>query len=553
MGFTEEFSLTGGKSYNELSSEARALIRTEKQLDSLPGVLRQELRRHAESVTAGQTNSAEMITRATEHFAETMAERVRDSMARNTDAVVELDQHMCEYLGWGFSKTHWLLERQTRIGKDILNALLNTLDGQSKQYLQQGIQCFEAEENGLAKERFEKALDSNRTNFFAYQYLGFIAVSAPAPAEAIKNFELAYKFASNDYYRARALKHLARCHWVQRNLDAALECIKTAVNLQPESARLHYDHSLILAAVGKSCQSEAVHALRRAITLDPNYWVIAAVEDGFASIRAAVEQLLNDMMAEAEAKARKVLSVFREMLTKATNLGCGAAIAEFEVCYQKQTNHLQQATFLEILAVPDQVRKCMSECRDVVSKFIQAQINYKASQLDSVRSKKSGERAPALRRLDDLKSKVWSLERGQASMELWKYGKGGCFIILLVYLGIVFMLVYVIAWIDTKLLGISDPVSQERYAKSDRLWHIVVASYAISLPLAAFAPQIMNVFRKCVKYKVPIGRLKRQICKREREASEQADEIDRDFAPGLETIQSERRAIEEKLRLWLKN
>ena len=56
------------------------------------------------------------------------------------------------------------------------------------------MKCYETSENEFARERFNRALDANRTNYFAYQYLGFIAVNADDSKEAIKNFDQARKF-----------------------------------------------------------------------------------------------------------------------------------------------------------------------------------------------------------------------------------------------------------------------------------------------------------------------------------------------------------------------
>ncbi len=104
-----------------------------------------------------------------------------------------------------------------------MQILLNALDNTSRQYWEQGVKCYETAEYGLAKERFNRALDANRTNYFAYQYLGFIAVQAEESEEALKSFGLARKFAESGYHRALALSHLARTYNAVGNLPQAVE------------------------------------------------------------------------------------------------------------------------------------------------------------------------------------------------------------------------------------------------------------------------------------------------------------------------------------------
>lgn len=355
MGFTEEFFLTA-KSYGGLSTEARSLIRSEKHLEAIPSLLQRSLTQQARSISESQARSAEsqtrwaeMVTREFGRATEVVAERVQECMARSTDAVAEMTQQLCEYLGWGFSEIHWLLERQTKIGKQVLDALLNSLDGQSKQYWQQGVRCYEVGEYGLAKERFQKALESNRTNFFAYQYLAFIGVLTGDPREALRNFELAGKFAENDYYRVAALSRLARCHWAQGSMDSAVQYMRTATELQPESARLHFDYAVLLAAAASKWHGAAPYALRQAITLDPTYWSLGAVEVGLEPIRSKVNALLEEMVSEARTKAKEALSGFAELIPKARATAPEYVVREFETSHRNLDSMVATAGFTELL------------------------------------------------------------------------------------------------------------------------------------------------------------------------------------------------------------
>lgn len=126
----------------------------------------------------------------------------------------------------------------------ILQVLLTSLDNTSRQYYDQGVKCYETSENEFAKERFNRALDANRTNYFAYQYLGFIAVNADDSKEAIKNFDLAKKFAENNYYRALAHSHIARSLNAIGDVSKASENADAAAHAAPDHARFWYESAV---------------------------------------------------------------------------------------------------------------------------------------------------------------------------------------------------------------------------------------------------------------------------------------------------------------------
>ena len=175
----------------------------------------------------------------------------------------------------------------------------------SRQYWEQGVRCYETSEYDIAQERFNRALDANRTNYFAYQYLGFIAVHEEKSSEALKNFELARKFAESGYHRALALSHLARGHHAAGDLPHALRSAIAATEAAPDHAKFWYE--CVVFHVRGSNAEDAIQCLRRAISRDWTYWSISISDSNLDPIRQRVEQLLEQMREEQRLIARQTL------------------------------------------------------------------------------------------------------------------------------------------------------------------------------------------------------------------------------------------------------
>ena len=114
-----------------------------------------------------------------------------------------------------------------------------------------GVSAFGKKDEAALKERFNRALDANRTNYFEYQYLGFIAVNADDSQSALKNFELAKKFADSDYYRALAHSHLARSLSAIGDVPKASENAAAAVQAAPDQGRFWYESAVYYVRLSK--------------------------------------------------------------------------------------------------------------------------------------------------------------------------------------------------------------------------------------------------------------------------------------------------------------
>ena len=212
MGFRDDF--TSGYLLTPVGPQQRTFAQwsLESTVDSGLRANQKQLRAMGEHLSSAfqdgisrlehsQMQSAKLLQRELQY----QADHIVDAIGQGSADVVAAVQEACGYLGGQLCEIRWAIERQTQVSQQILQVLLNALDNASRQYWEQGVKCYETSEYDIARERFSRALDANRTNYFAYQYLGFIAVHEERSEEALRNFELAKKFADSGYHRALAI------------------------------------------------------------------------------------------------------------------------------------------------------------------------------------------------------------------------------------------------------------------------------------------------------------------------------------------------------------
>ena len=283
---------------NTVDSGLRA---NQKQVQALRENLTSVFQAGISRLEQSQMQSAKLLQRELQY----QADNIVDAIDRGSADVVSAVQKACDYLGGQLCEVRWAIERQSQISQQILQVLLNALDNTSRQYWEQGVKCYETSEYDIARERFNRALDANRTNYFAYQYLGFIAVHEEKSPEALKNFELARKFADSGYHRALALSHLARCHHATGDLPRAVQSAIAATEAAPDHAKFWYECAVL--HVRGSNAEEAIQCLRRAISGDWTYWSISISDANLDPIRQRVERLLEQMREEQRLIARRTL------------------------------------------------------------------------------------------------------------------------------------------------------------------------------------------------------------------------------------------------------
>jgi tetratricopeptide (TPR) repeat protein len=292
---------------------------------------------HATASAALQGEFSYQIDRLSRQIAQSSRDNVEAQ-----EQIVHAIQQMSDYLGAGLSEVRWAVERHTSISEEQLRVLLDSLGNESRQDFLQGVKCYDVKEDGIAKECFTDALRKNKTNFFAYQYLGFIAVHEDNENEAIRNFDLARKFAEvneNNYHHALALSHLARSHHATDELEKAADLSKQATERYPQLAKFWYELGGYSARLGRD--EEAVKALKEAIEHDWTFFTIVVGDHDYDAIRPDVNRLLDSLREQERVKTRDSLDNLRRAISTAQK--CGAdheieswkqSLNELETMYQ---------------------------------------------------------------------------------------------------------------------------------------------------------------------------------------------------------------------------
>jgi tetratricopeptide (TPR) repeat protein len=214
------------------------------------------------------------------------------------------------YLGARVAEVRWAVEKNTQISQNILDSLWKTHSIESRQYFEEGVQCYETGERELARECFDMAAKACRTNGFAYQYLGFLAVHNGDQDQAIRNFELAAKFLTSDHHKASAHYYLCRAWHAAGDQKASLEHIQAAVGLAPDDLPYHFE--LVHAQIRAGLTQDALQNLRELISRDIRYWTAAMIDRSLDPIRNEIELLLEQMREETKKAASRILDHFAE-------------------------------------------------------------------------------------------------------------------------------------------------------------------------------------------------------------------------------------------------
>jgi tetratricopeptide (TPR) repeat protein len=314
--------------------------------------LRSELAYQAEQMRGKVADSSKEIVGAVEHGSQDIVAAVQSS----SEEIVVAIQQMTDYLGIGLSEIRWAVERQTQVSKNVLALLLSSLTNESRQYWEQGVACYEAREPELARERFERSLEANRTNSFVYEYLGFIAVEAGDATSALRNFELAQKFAQTKHARALALSHRAQVCAAIGDLGNAVRFSKDAIGAEPEMAKSWYEHAIYSAEAGQV--PEAIAAIRHAIELDWNYWGVTIAQPKLDLIRGEVNQALDELRMREGERAVEMVRQFRREIDEHPQL-CGTGDLQNLLELEAELGRNVQNNLHVSRAIQSKCRQCM--------------------------------------------------------------------------------------------------------------------------------------------------------------------------------------------------
>lgn len=399
---------------NTLDSGLKA---NQKQLQTLRENIASTFQAGISRLEQSQMQSAKLLQRELQF----QADNIIDAIDRGSADVVGAVQKACDYLGGELCEIRWALERQSQISQQILQVLLNALDNTSRQYWEQGVKCYETSEYDIARERFNRALDANRTNYFAYQYLGFIAVHEEKSPDALHNFELARKFADSGYHRALAMSHLARSHYATGDLSHALLSAVAATEAAPDHAKFWYECA-VFHVRGKNAE-EAIQCLRRAITGDWTYWSISISDANFEPIRQHVERLLERIREEQRVVARRRLDHFATAIKTLREMQITTEIAEWDKRFEQCETSYRTGT---VFAYRDLVEPALDgekHALEAAIKVLDQRISANRSALSKAQSDQAQEVSRASSHITHVENEAQQKERSSVS-------SGGCLIAL---------------------------------------------------------------------------------------------------------------------------
>jgi len=129
----------------------------------------------------------------------------------------------------------------------------------------EGVAKLDANDLGLALQRFDEALALEPKGVEAHYYLGVTHARAHRDTLAEKNFQRAIAL---DRSFLAAHFDLGVLYFRIRADEKALAAFERVEHIDPERARVHYYQGMILRRMGREAEGEA--KLRRAVALDPN-------------------------------------------------------------------------------------------------------------------------------------------------------------------------------------------------------------------------------------------------------------------------------------------
>jgi tetratricopeptide (TPR) repeat protein len=530
MGFRDEFLFTG-KTYAQWSLEhttATGLRANEERLRVLQKTVKSTFERGIDRVAQSQMAASAALQAELAYQADRIGQQILQgssdvvaAIERGSADIVTAIQQMGDYLGSGLCEIRWAVERHTRVSEEILRVLLNSLDNESRQYFEQGVKCYETSEYEFAGERFNKALEANRTNYFAYQYLGFIAVEKDKPSEAIRNFDLARKFAETGYHQALALSHLARSHYAIGDLTKAAELAKGATNAHPDTAKFWYEFAAYCARLSRS--QHAMAALKEAIERDWTYWTVVIVDTDFDLVRGDVFSLLDELRERERRKARQSLDDLKRAIDTAQKVGAGEP--ELSACVKAardlEEKYEQNSVFLYRDLLPEAL-KWHDNAFQIAEKTAKDRIADKKKSITQHETDKNQRMAKLQESVRELETVKGSIERDKLRRRKPAYIGG-----LLLW------------WIFIIIIITADRASEDLWIEPAFTWAVVV--------LALFFFPIMIRAIVDIGYAIKVRGIERRIVAKKHESEFLKKKVEAEYRGIKMRLDGELRELESLL------
>jgi len=327
-------------------------------------------------------------------------------------------QQVTDYLGMEFSQVRWVMEPYTTHSQQSFQKLMDSLSEPIQQTLKEGIKCFEIGEYTFAKEQINNVLASNRTNYFAYQYLGFIGVLEDDSETALVNFKLARKFAESDYQQALALSHLAISCYALDEQEKAIELADRATQQYPLLARFWYQLAKYKSLLPNgNCSS----ALQNAIKCDWIFWGVAIVDTHFDNSRREINQLFTQLRQQQKEQTLSSISNLKKAITTVKQIGVtNYNLSKPTTTFTNLEERFTNAHIFSYLDLIFEAEECHKNVFLIAEKYLKERISEKRSFLTQQDSNKA-------RELKELESPIATLIQEKKELkQLYKGLSIGC-------------------------------------------------------------------------------------------------------------------------------
>jgi WD40 repeat protein/tetratricopeptide (TPR) repeat protein len=290
---------------------------------------------------------------------EYVLERGFSTLAHGMQQVADGVEALHADFTWAMGALLWKLELQQETLRDILTTLQSPLSTEARELRRRAEFAYQQGWYEEALSDFLASEERNYQDFAIHQAIGNIYLYHKQPLElekAREYYRKAGKYATphSPYHAALGYLHAAFVCYLQQDDAAAIENAQRAVELYPKWIEAHYELAKFAAAAGRA--DVAVPALEKAVRTERNYAVKARADADFATIEAAVTELMQRLHAKAKRRAEAEWLPLRERIEQ-TALA-PADHKRLAPIYEEVTALMEEDTYFSYLDAPPRITRC---------------------------------------------------------------------------------------------------------------------------------------------------------------------------------------------------
>lgn len=440
-------------------------------------------------------------------------------------------QDFTDYLGLEFSQIRWVMEPYTTNSQKPFQALLDSLSDISSQHFREAIKCFELGEYSFAKQQFNTVLTSNRTNYFAYQYLGFIGVMEDDSEAALVNFKLARKFADTDYHQALSLSHLAIGCYALGELEKGVKLAEQATEMYPQLARFWYQLAKYQLALQN--KEAAINALVKAIYSDWAFWGVTIIDSHFEELRLDIYQLFSKLREQQQHLTQETINNLKKAIDTAKQMGVTYNLSKPTAAYAKLELSWRSSHIFQQMDLVSEAKQLQENIFQIAEKHLKDLISSKRSSLTQQETNKD-------REIKELDNSITRLTQEKKELPLlhrnWNLGCGGyC---LLNFVSLALLIVFIMAFYPNYIFF-------ENHPNPFAIGITVISSTVVAI----FIPITFNYVTYTKKVTSRSKEIDKEIQQRKRDARQQKTKIEEEYKTAKSKLEKELKELENMFEI----